>query len=75
MCFLMCLCCDYDMTFLLQGVGLGFEELFEDERDVVVPGEQLRHAPPFAARDDLCGPRGLWAHATGQTLNTHYIFV
>ncbi len=57
------------------GCWLGFEELFEDERDVVVPGEQLRHAPPFAARDDLCGPRGLWAHATGQTLNTHYIFV
>ncbi|KAK2879214.1 hypothetical protein Q8A67_020005 [Cirrhinus molitorella] len=25
------------------------EELCEDERDVVVPGEQLRHAPPFAA--------------------------
>lgn len=38
----------------------------EDECDIMVPGEQLGHAAPVAAGDDLCGPRRLRTHVAGE---------
>lgn len=31
----------------------------KDERDIMVPGQQLWHTPPPPTGDDLCGPGGL----------------
>ena len=42
------------------------EKLCEDECDIMVPGEQLKHAAPVATGDDLRGPGRLRAHAAGE---------
>lgn len=42
------------------------QQACEDERDIMVPGQQLRHSTPPPQRDDLCGPRGLRADAPGE---------
>lgn len=41
------------------------QQVCEDERDIMVPGEQLWHSAPSPPRDDLCRPRGLRADAAG----------
>lgn len=55
-----------DVTQAVCGCGLRFpgctavcRQACEDERDVMVPGEQLRHAAPPPQGDDLRRPRGL----------------
>ena len=42
------------------------QQACEDECDIMVPGEQLGDPTPSPQRDDLCGPRGLRAHAAGE---------
>lgn len=42
------------------------QQACEDECDIMVPGEQLGDSTPSPQRDDLCGPRGLRAHAAGE---------
>lgn len=49
----------------LPGCEEGSESGLQDECDIMVPGQQLRHKTPVATGDDLCGTGGVRAHAAG----------
>lgn len=49
------------------------QQACENECDIMVLGEQLRHSASPPQRDDLCRPRGLWADAAGDWSPDHLI--